>query len=210
MNFAKCVSYIYLDDHMVSIFKFINIVYNIYLHILNKTYIPNLIMIYDILNVILSSICKYFIKIYSGKLVYGFLVCVYLIAFWIMVIQMLCHELGSVPFHFVDQFKRCWLIRFSLKLILLGAHTSLILGFLPCRDSRYNISNFSPSLVSCYQEISVLNWWISLAKMKLVLLNITLPFFFERQLPIGVHTPIFLVDAAIITDWCGDNCCMVQ
>lgn len=77
MNFAKCVSYSYLDDHMVSIFKFINIVYNIYFHILNKTYIPNLIMIDNILNVILCSICKYFIKIYLGKSVYGFLVCMH-------------------------------------------------------------------------------------------------------------------------------------
>lgn len=65
-----------------------------------------------------------------------------------MVIQMLWHESGSAPFLsiVVEQFKKCWLIRFSLKLILLGAHTSRILGFLPCRESRYNISNFSLSL----------------------------------------------------------------
>lgn len=167
-------------------------------------------MIYNILNVILSSICKYFIKIYSGKLVYGFLVCVN-----VCVNNFLNHGNTNVvalvwqcsfPFHFVEQFQRCWLIRVSLKLILLGAHTSLILGFLPCRESRYNISNFSPSLVSCYQEISVLNWWIRLVKMKLMLLN--KPFLFSLR---GncLH-PIFLVDAAIVADWCEDHSCMVQ
>ena len=62
MNFVKGVFFIYWDDHMVFIFQFVNMWYHIdwfayieeSLHSWNK---PNLIMVYELFDVLLNSVC---------------------------------------------------------------------------------------------------------------------------------------------------------
>ena len=62
LNFVKVFFCIYLDYHMVYIFHFVNMVYHIdwflyieeSLHSWNK---PNLIMVYELFDVLLNSVC---------------------------------------------------------------------------------------------------------------------------------------------------------
>ena len=62
LNFIKSFLCIYWDDHMVFIFQFVNMVYHIdwfayieeSLHPWNK---PNLIMVYELFDVLLNSVC---------------------------------------------------------------------------------------------------------------------------------------------------------
>ena len=62
LNFVKGFFCIYWDDHMVFIFQFVNMVYHIgwfahieeSLHPWNK---PNLIMVYELFDVLLNSVC---------------------------------------------------------------------------------------------------------------------------------------------------------
>ena len=62
LNFFKVFLYLYWDNHMVFIFQFVNMVYHIdlfayieeSLHLWNK---PNLIMVYELFNVLLKPLC---------------------------------------------------------------------------------------------------------------------------------------------------------
>ena len=62
LNFVNGFLCIYLDNHMVFIFQFVNVVYNVEwladieesLHPWNKAY---LVMMYDLFNVLLDSDC---------------------------------------------------------------------------------------------------------------------------------------------------------
>ena len=62
LNFVKGLLCIYWDNHMVFIFQIVNVVYHIYwfanieesLHPWNKAH---LVMIYDLLNMLLNSVC---------------------------------------------------------------------------------------------------------------------------------------------------------
>ena len=67
LNTVKSLFCIYWDDHMVFIFPFVDVVYHTdwsadiekSLHPLE---ISHLIMVYDLLNVLLDSVCYYFAK----------------------------------------------------------------------------------------------------------------------------------------------------
>ena len=62
LSFVKGILYIYWDSHMVFIFQFVNVVYYIdwfadikeSLHPWDKAH---LVMIYDLLNMLLDSVC---------------------------------------------------------------------------------------------------------------------------------------------------------
>ena len=72
-NFVKGFSCIYCDDHMVLIFQFVNTVYHIdwfvyieeSLHSWNK---PNLIMVYELFDVLLIS-AKIFLRIFASMFI---------------------------------------------------------------------------------------------------------------------------------------------
>jgi hypothetical protein len=79
------------DDHVIFVLDFVCVLYYIYwfayvepsLHTWNKT---NLIMVYDLLTVLLNSVCKYFIEnfcVYAHQEIWSviFLFCVFLSVF---------------------------------------------------------------------------------------------------------------------------------
>ena len=59
LNFVEAFLYMYWDDHMDFIFQFVNMVYHIdwFVYIGIYQYKPNLIMVYEISNVLLNSVC---------------------------------------------------------------------------------------------------------------------------------------------------------
>ena len=67
LNYVKVFFCIYWDDHMVFIFQFVNMVYHIdwfvyieeSLHPWSK---PNLIMMYELFNVLSNSVCYNFVE----------------------------------------------------------------------------------------------------------------------------------------------------
>ena len=74
MNFVEGFLFLHRGDHMVFIFQFVNIVYHIdwfayieeSLHPWDKS---DLIMVYDLFNVLLESRCYYFVKIYISMFI---------------------------------------------------------------------------------------------------------------------------------------------
>ena len=67
LNFVKGFLCIYLDNHMVFIFWFVNVVYYIdwFADIKESLHfwdIAHLVMLYDLFNMLLDSVCKNFVK----------------------------------------------------------------------------------------------------------------------------------------------------
>ena len=66
-NFVKGLLCIYWNNHMVFIFRFVNIVYHIDLFVnieesLNSWDKAHLVMMYDLFNMLLDSVCKNFVE----------------------------------------------------------------------------------------------------------------------------------------------------
>ena len=93
LNFVKGFFCIYWDFHTVLIFQFVNMVYHIdrFAYIEEFLYpwiIPNLIMVYELFNVLLNCICENFVEDFciclSVILACSFLFCVIFVCviFW--------------------------------------------------------------------------------------------------------------------------------
>ena len=74
LNFVKRFFCLYWDDHMVLIFQFVNMMYQtdwfMYIEeILHSWDTPDLIMVYDLFNVLLKSICWNFFEDFTSMFI---------------------------------------------------------------------------------------------------------------------------------------------